>query len=325
MTWTSLSFSFGSLLTSAKMTQLHDNITALANGDSGAPSIQEAAMGASSINQAALKTTTGTISTGAIWSGSSVDLVIPGGLFYLGLEFVTGIQSQFALNWPTLSANASYVTMGINAAKTGGSGGYSGTLRSTYIQASPPYDLGDGVVSDFIMAVINADGTLGQCYCAPDAPWHYNGPTIIRADRYDSNGKSYKRVPLDVAEELDGKIISTPMRIKQIEKTFNIESVLHTKYEEIEITQKYKNKDMQLIPHPFSGDLTGKTIIMIDPVSKLAEQLQSLRQQGGDVIELLNDGRVMLENTPLQRNGPPGVMIVSARWKNSATRSPKNV
>ena len=39
MTWTNLSFAFGSLLTSTKMTQLYDNLTALANGDSGAPKI----------------------------------------------------------------------------------------------------------------------------------------------------------------------------------------------------------------------------------------------------------------------------------------------
>lgn len=42
MTWTNLNFSFGSVLTSAKMTQLSDNITAQANGDSGAPKQQTA-------------------------------------------------------------------------------------------------------------------------------------------------------------------------------------------------------------------------------------------------------------------------------------------
>ena len=39
MAWTSLTFAFGSVLTSAKQTQLYDNITALANADSGAPPI----------------------------------------------------------------------------------------------------------------------------------------------------------------------------------------------------------------------------------------------------------------------------------------------
>ena len=44
MAWTALTFAFGSLLTSTKMTQLYDNITALANGDSGAPTIQNSAV-----------------------------------------------------------------------------------------------------------------------------------------------------------------------------------------------------------------------------------------------------------------------------------------
>ena len=38
-TWTSLTYAFGSLLTSAKMTQNQDNFTALAEGASGAPAI----------------------------------------------------------------------------------------------------------------------------------------------------------------------------------------------------------------------------------------------------------------------------------------------
>ena len=44
MAWTTLTFAFGSLLTSTKMTQLYDNLTALANGDSGAPNILPAAI-----------------------------------------------------------------------------------------------------------------------------------------------------------------------------------------------------------------------------------------------------------------------------------------
>ena len=39
MAWTTLGFAFGSLLTSTKMGQLYDNLTAVAKGDSGAPSI----------------------------------------------------------------------------------------------------------------------------------------------------------------------------------------------------------------------------------------------------------------------------------------------
>lgn len=37
MAWTNLSFAYGSVLTSTKMTQLYDDIVADANGDSGSP------------------------------------------------------------------------------------------------------------------------------------------------------------------------------------------------------------------------------------------------------------------------------------------------
>lgn len=40
MSWTTLSFPYGSILSSSKMTQLYDNITAQANGDTGAPKQQ---------------------------------------------------------------------------------------------------------------------------------------------------------------------------------------------------------------------------------------------------------------------------------------------
>lgn len=39
MAWTNLTFAYGSVLTSAKMTQMYDNFSALATGASGAPTI----------------------------------------------------------------------------------------------------------------------------------------------------------------------------------------------------------------------------------------------------------------------------------------------
>lgn len=44
MAWTALTYAYGSVLTSAKMTQNQDNFTAIANGDSGTPKIQTAAL-----------------------------------------------------------------------------------------------------------------------------------------------------------------------------------------------------------------------------------------------------------------------------------------
>lgn len=44
MAWTGQTFSVGQILTAAQMNNLQADITALANGDSGAPSIQSAAL-----------------------------------------------------------------------------------------------------------------------------------------------------------------------------------------------------------------------------------------------------------------------------------------
>ena len=49
MTWTTLTFGYASLLTSAKMTQLQDNFTALATGDASAPRVSWAAIGSHAI------------------------------------------------------------------------------------------------------------------------------------------------------------------------------------------------------------------------------------------------------------------------------------
>lgn len=63
MAWTDLSsaFVFGSKLTSAQMQNLRDNITALANGDAGAPEIQTAALADSLITQAKMANNAGDV------------------------------------------------------------------------------------------------------------------------------------------------------------------------------------------------------------------------------------------------------------------------
>ena len=53
MAWTSLTFAFGSVLSSAKMTQLYDNLTAVAQGLSGAQAISAPITGTSTNNDAA--------------------------------------------------------------------------------------------------------------------------------------------------------------------------------------------------------------------------------------------------------------------------------
>ena len=72
---------------------------------------------------------------------------------------------------------------------------------------------------------------------------------------------------------------------------------------------------MPLIPHPFmSNNLTGKTVVLLDPVSPLMTRLLGLHDSGESVTDLVRDW-MSIGNTALARSGPPGVMIVNATLK----------
>ena len=76
MTWTNLTFAFGSILTATKMTQLDDNFEAMANGDSGAPSITEAAMAADAVDRAVLKVSNATTVSGSLGGNAKLNVTL---------------------------------------------------------------------------------------------------------------------------------------------------------------------------------------------------------------------------------------------------------
>jgi len=109
-----------------------------------------------------------------------------------------------------------------------------------------------------------------------------------------------------------------PIKLAEYVAAFKSASIV-----EEEITQNIKNADMPLIPHPFDGnDLNGKTVVMLDPISDLTWQLAEMCDchDQFNLNELLHNGRIVIDNTPISRAGPPGVPIVPFRWKNT-TRS----
>lgn len=73
MAWTDLSgaFGFGTKLTSAQMQQLRDNITAVANGDSGAPRIVNAAVDTGTIEYDKLEYNAGNVQQQGAGTASS--------------------------------------------------------------------------------------------------------------------------------------------------------------------------------------------------------------------------------------------------------------
>lgn len=81
MTWTTLSWAFGNVLTSADMNALYADFAAFANGDSGAPSVVKAALAADSVSFNTQVDSTITDST--LNCSSSAYQNVPAGVVYL--------------------------------------------------------------------------------------------------------------------------------------------------------------------------------------------------------------------------------------------------
>lgn len=207
------------------------------------------------LGQGALKTSSSIKST---VSTSFVNITLDGGDF--GLYPVlkeSGIGNGTA---QLGSAFSNSVFMSILALKS--SVGNLIEVQQTFIQASPPYDLGDGLCHSFIFLVQDKrTGDIVSVSQAPDPPWANNGPTCIRAE-YKRGEKGYRKV----AVIDDTKPFSDPTRVT---------------WREQEITLQYKNSDMALIPHPFmSTDLTKYKILLVDPCSKIASRVEEMKNNG---------------------------------------------
>jgi hypothetical protein len=300
--------------------------------------VSEAKLAASAVSQGKLKTASGTASN----NDEEQNLVLAGGAygFYPRIsassssmtvsQNVAGIIPRYDAignTWSAFTLGTSYVTrigLGHND-----SGVYYIRANQTYVQASPPYDLGDGDVPLFIFMTVKSDGAPGAIYVAPEAPWHHNGPTRTIAWRRDQFGRGFRHVLPIEAELLDAGL-TRPAAIRA--GMFTRESLVARFAEdraavkadpaaavEIEVTQDIKQADMPLIPHPFTGNnLAGKTVVMLDPVSPLMEQLLEAHDQGDDIAGMISNGYLSVGNTELGRARPPGVMSAGISWRNTA-------
>lgn len=180
------------------------------------------------------------------------------------------------------------------------------TARQRYVQASPPYDIGDGECHSFIFLLVdNSTGQVVSGYHAPDPVWANNGPTCIHPE-YKRNGKGYRTKKI-----VDkSKAFEDPSRFTVVEQ---------------EITKEFKNSDMALLPHPWSGnDLSDKSIVLIDPCDSIVRQAESMKESGeGALDELFHKDYVRFGNehiigrcTPCN-HGVDEVMVVKPKWKNS--------
>jgi hypothetical protein len=312
------------IFTSPTAFALYDNIAAAFEKAAGAPvlangyvvnamladgaTVTYAKMASAAIGQAMLKTTTGEVSTAV-----GGELTLPGGTygFYPQTKNSSAV-TDMSVHMVTLghSISASYVTRISISVGTG-----TGFALQRYLQASAPWNLGDGDVPLFVFAAIDGVGKIVHLWIAADPPWGYNGPTSLVWDvREFATGKNFRLVPRTQMTLAEAKRSPALMRDYLDEHTA---ARVANEFTLVEITQAMKQADMPLIPHPFQGtDLTGLTVVMMDPMSPLGEKIEHLRDSGEMLAdELFRGDYLRFGNTGLSRAAPPGVMPVDVRWR----------
>lgn len=158
--------------------------------------------------------------------------------------------------------------------------------------------MGDGEAGGFIYALLDGDGKVVSHYAADVPPWAYNGPTDIRCThKCPVTGKKYRRVPKKLTPE-------------QIMDGAKIEYVTE------EITQKIKNADMGLIPHPFGAVPSGHSVVLVDPMSDKVRRLIELQNAGDTAVsEIITKGYLQIDSEKVSRKCPKGVQVCAAKYR----------
>ena len=296
----------------ATLTALRDDPLAMFEGAAGAPRLQTAAMDsaivtldkmaansvdqsqvvAGAIHQAELSTSTGSVSVAL---GAAQDLILPGGSygFFPQAEAVgsTGgfiFAMRMLESSPLLAADGQVTAIQLEQV----SGHASITLHAhqRYINSSPPYNLGDGDIPLFHFGLLR-DGVIVATYTADVPPWGYNGPTSVRADATNRQGKKFRRKR--TIDKRRGKVVT----------------------EMEEITHTIKNADMGLIPHPFLSKKEGDEVILLNPPE--TSDLLDMHEAGESIAQLFKDDYLRLDNADLARATPSGVKACRYRWKST--------
>lgn len=254
--------------------------------------MSDGSSGLATISQSDLETLIGSVSFTTSVANDTQDLTLPGGEygFYPQIK-ASGPAFDFsAYIGDTITNNNTWLTS--ITLKHGSVGGLLVMYaQQRYVSASPPFDMGDGEATGFMFLLMNKDGTVSATYNADVPPWAYNGPTDIKASRIDPlTGQKFRRYAKrpTPAQMMDGAEIT---------------------WHEEAITQKVKNADMRLIPHPFQKIGAGQTVIMLDPMDKRVRRMMEYQNAGGDIAEFLR--MLKPDNEQLKRKGPRGVRAVT--------------
>lgn len=265
-------------------------------------SVGQNEIGAGAVHQGELDVTLANTST----TSGGVSATLTGGLFV----FSPQIRSSGAVNIAYLHGGSNGGNT-INISETfltqmafGIGGGGTAYLQWNYITSSPPYDLGDGEIPGFIFAIIdNTTQEIETIAIAEDPVWVHNGPTKCTPEAYDENGNGLISV-IDTSR--------IPVNLNPVEALL---AKKEAPKQLVRITQERKHADMNLVPHPFQcNDLTGKTVVLLDPVSTVIQELMELSSVGENINDIIHNNYLRIGNTPLNRHGPSGLLIPEVNW-----------
>lgn len=289
-----------------------DNPIAIAEGAEGAPRIQTAGINDNAVTQAKiangavgqseLKTTTGSVS-------GSGNQTLPGGSYC----FLPAVGGSNGSDTPQLIGHVllqpgESLSQAVRVAPSRDRSDLVASATVRYIQSSPPYDHGDGVVQGYEYAALDANGRVVSMYLAEDPPWYGNTQHTPMAQWRDpKTGKEYQRTrklkccKRDVDE---GRISMAEF----IERAGECEDVVE------EITPEVKLRGMDQLPHPFDQK-PDCTIVLLDPMDEKIARLIRMMQAGENVHELFREGYLTVDNEPCKRCGPPGVPVHEVKWR----------
>ncbi len=346
MVWTTIpntDIDADSPITVALMNSLRDNTAAMANGDAGAPKVQTAAINdlavtsakfandsitaskiaangvgqseivASAVGQSELKSATASQShyfTGV----QNGEIVLTGGSYTMGWFLGASPGANIYI-----SSHAHFTTY---AARVGmrstSSSPRTGYVYSRYIQASPPYNLGNGDIPVFVYALMAKAGnragipagTILATSVAADPSWAYHGSDHISPKNIiTSKGKKQyelvKRLPWPKTEALADSV-----KLQE-----NIAALANPVFDQVEITMTRKLRNMPNVPHPFEGNanLAHGTVVLVDPFSQLAMAAAELVHEDdhATISEMLAHPSLVIDSVPISGLAtPPSVMGV---------------
>jgi len=334
MGWTGQTFSVGQVLTAAQLNNLQNDITAFANQDAGAPApatdfitldtqitdgiIGQSEVGANAIHQSELATSQANAG-GSVSASSTLEVTLQGGNYMLTLD---GYQSatDAGAGFSTLYTPVGAATYEHRAQLTNNAGGTRTIyIRSTYVSASPPYDLGNGVVAYFIQLVVNkTTGALTHFYCGNDPMWMYYGKTNS-ISKYNKKGKSYRMATrLDMEKTVNNVDVFAMLKNPSTRQQA-LDIINDPKKVELEITQEIKNRDKDDVPHPFFINPATEEVVTLNMIDdSFLLPLKEMSESGECIGDLFMNDYIRIDNNHITgMQTAAGMKVVKPTWKNT--------